>query len=186
MRPGIILPLAATLLMGCSIDTLYQMRQRQKIHPLEQVAFQDLLNKYMNKETTSVGTVEGIYAVSSVVTRKGKGVFASEEKEKVIERRENFTKVAIIHDQRSANREFLEISLDKVYLPSYSVVGEFSSAAEANLLVYKHFESRGRFNTYTFSYDRQRDLLEGVRTENNGKFVYTYQLTYLKLSPKSK
>ncbi len=181
-----LLILSVCVLSGCSIDKLYRLRQRQKIYALEQFDFKDLVNKYMSKEATSVGTIEGVYSVTSVVSRKGKGLLSAEETEKVTQRKENYAKVAIVRDQDSANREFLEISLDKEYLPSYSIVGEFNHAADANLLVYKHFESRGRHTTYTFSYDKSRDILEGIRTENNGNFVYTYKLTYLKLSPKGK
>lgn len=170
---------------GCSVEKLYRMRQRQKVYALEQVDFKDLVNRYMAKRESSVGTVEGIYSVSSVVIRKGKGVLSSEEKEKVVDRKENYSKIAIIRDEGSANREYLEVSLDKAYMPSYSVVGEFSGLSEGNLLVYKHFESRGRSDSYTFSYDQARDILEGIRTESNGNFTYTYKLTYLKLAPKS-
>jgi hypothetical protein len=171
---------------SCSIDRLYRMRQRQKIYALEQFDFKDLVNKYMSKDGTSVGTVEGVYSVSSLVVRKGKGFLSSEEKEKVVDRKENYSKVAIIRDKDSANREYLEVSLDKEFLPSFSIVGEFSRTAESNLLVYNHFESRGRTSSYTFSYDKAKDILEGVRTENGGNFTYTYKLTYLKLSPKAK
>jgi len=56
--------------------------------------------------------------------------------------------------------------------------------ADANILVYKHLESRGKSSSYTFTYDRTKDILEGIRKENNGQFEYTYQLTYMKLHPK--
>lgn len=161
------------------------MRQRQKVYALEQFDFKDLVNRYMAKSASSLGTVEGIYSVSSIVIRKGKGILASEEKEKIVDRKENYSKVAIIRDDGSGNREYLEVSLDKEYLPSYSVVGEFSGLSEGNLLVYKHFESRGRSDSYTISYDKAKDILEGIRTESNGNFTYTYKLTYLKLAPKS-
>ena len=85
----------------------------------------------------------------------------------------------------NAAREYLEVPLDKDYLPSYSVRGEFTGMTEGNILVYKHFESRGRIVSYTFTYDKARDILEGVRTENDGAFTITYKLTYLKLSQKN-
>lgn len=161
------------------------MRQKQKINPYEQIDFRAMVDRYMNKDQSSVGTIEGIYSVSSLITKKGKGLLSATEKEKVVERKENYSKVAIIRDSGNANREYLEVPLDKDFLPTYSIRGEFTNVADGNIMVYKHFESRGRVLSYTFSYDKQKDILEGIRTENDGGFTITYKLTYLKLLPKS-
>lgn len=169
---------------ACSIDKLYQMKQNRKVNPYEQVNFNKIVKLYMAKDKTSVGTIEGIYAVSSLVTKKGKGMLSSSEKEKVTDRKENYSEVAIIQDKNTSGREYLEVPLDKDYVPTYSVRGEFTGMTEGNILVYKHFESRGRVVTYTFTYDQAHDILEGVRTENDGSFTITYKLTYLKLFPK--
>ncbi len=177
--------IALVTFSSCSFETLYKMRQRQKIHAYEQIEFTNMVSRYMTKTQSSVGTIEGIYSVSSLVTKKGKGLLSSTEKEKVVSRDENFSKVAIIKDTDHAGREYLEVPITKDFLPSYDVRGEFTGMTEGNILVYKHFESRGRAETYTFTFDNARDMLEGVRTENNGNFVFTYKLTYLKLTPKS-
>lgn len=184
MRIIIAVVLLGALLVSCSMDKLYSMKQRSKVYSYEQIDFHDLMKRYVNKEQSSVGEIEGIYSVSMVVYKKGKGVLSSTEKEKVSERKENYMQVAIIKDTNGANREYVEVPLDKKFLPSYSIRGEFSRMADANILVYKHFESRGRESSYTFTFDRTKDILEGVRKENNGQFEYTYQLTYMKLQPK--
>lgn len=171
-------------LFSCSIDKLYGLRQKQKTLSYEQITFQDMVKKYFQKDQSSSHTVEGIYSVTSVVTRKGRGLFSSEEKEKTTDRKENYAQVAIVQDERSAGREYIEIPLGKDFLPSYSIRGEFSKMAEGNVLVYKHFEPRGKINTYTFTYDRVTDILEGVRTENSSAATITYKLTYLKIYPK--
>lgn len=170
---------------SCSMEKLYRMRQKQKVNPYEQIDFASMVNRYLNKDKSSIGTIEGIYSVSSLITKKGKGLLSSTEKEKVVERKENYSKVAIIRDAANPNREYLEVPLDKDFLPTYSIRGEFTNVSDGNIMVYKHFESRGRVFSYTFSYDQQRDMLEGVRTENDGSFTITYKLTYLKLLPKT-
>ena len=71
-------------------------------------------------------------------------------------------------------------------MPSLSVVGEFKELSESNLLMYKHFESKGKTTSFTFSYDRVKDILEGVRTESANNSIITYKLTYVKLEPKAK
>ncbi len=174
----------AVMLSSCSIEKLYSLRYKQKRPEFEQIDFHDLTQRYMYKEEQT-NSIEGIYAVSVVVLRKGKPFLSSTEKEKIVERKENYSTVAIIRDPNNANREYLEISLDKTQLPSYSVRGEFTKLAESNLLIYRHFESRKQVSTYTFSYDGVRDMLEGVRKENSGNSEFTYTLTYVKLHPKN-
>lgn len=173
------------LTTSCSFETLYKMQLRRKPSPYEQLEFADMAKLYLGKDRTSIGTIEGIYSVSSLVTKKGKGILSSTEKEKTVERKENYSTVAILHDSQNPNRDFMEIPMDKDFLPSYSVRGEFTGLTEGNVMVYKQLESRGRETSYTFMYDQSRDLLEGIRTENEGNFTYTYKLTYLKLFPKA-
>jgi hypothetical protein len=38
--------------------------------------------------------------------------------------------------------------------------------------------------TYSFTYDRDKDILEGIRIETSGNVTYTYKLTFAKLYPK--
>ncbi len=180
---GIVIVLILTS-SSCSVEKLYTMRQKQKVNPYEQIDFGSMVNRYLNKDKTSVGTIEGIYSVSSLIIKKGKGLLSATEKEKVVERKENYSKVAIIRDPGNTNREYLEVPLDKDLLPSYSVRGEFTNVSDGNIMVYKHFEPRGKVLSYTFSYDKEKDILEGIRTENDGSFTITYKLTYLKLLPK--
>lgn len=169
---------------GCSMEKLYQMGQRHKLYSQEQFNFKDLTNLYLSKDQPSVGTVEGIYSVSIVIIKKGKGLLSSTEKERTVERRENYSKVAILRTPGNANREFIEVSMDKEFQVSYSIVGEFTRATDSNILIYKHLEPRGKSTSYTFTYDKASDLLEGIRTENSGSATFTYKLTYIKLFPK--
>lgn len=173
------------ILASCSPEKLYQIQKARKINPYEQVDFNNIVKRYFSKERSSIGTVEGIYSVSSLITKKGKSLLSNTEKEKVIERKENYSKVAIVYDPNHADREYFEISLDKEMLPSYSVRGEFTGISEGNILVYKHFEGKGKILSYTFTYDKARDMLEGIRTESERGATITYKLTYLKLYPKA-
>jgi hypothetical protein len=175
----------ALMITSCSFEKLYKMNQHRKVSPYEQINFNEMVSRYVNKDKSSVGSIEGIYSVSSLVSKKGKGLLSATEKEKIVDRDENFSKVAIIQDSQHPGREYLEVPLDKDFLPSYSIRGEFTGLSDGNILVYKHFEPRGKIVSYTFSYDQARDILEGVRKENNGSFEFTYKLTYLKLAPKA-
>lgn len=185
MKKSLVIVLVSMVMIvsSCSVEKLYSLRYKQKRPEFEQIDFHDLTQRYMYKEDNA-NSIEGIYAVSVVVLRKGKPFLSSTEREKIIERKENYSTVAIIRDPNNANREYLEISLDKTQLPAYSVRGEFTKLAESNLLIYRHFEPRKQVATYTFTYDEVRDMLEGIRKENSGNSEFTYTLTYVKLHPK--
>lgn len=175
--------LLLVVLSSCSFNKLAQMSQVRKTAPFEQVDFHELIQRYMNKEAASSESIEGVYSVSAVIIKKGKKLLSSDDRERVLVRKENYSKVAILKDRIGSDREYIEISLDKEKQPSYSVRGEFTGMTEANILVYTHFESRDERMTYTFTYDRTRELLEGIRTEMKGQSEIIYKLTYIKLSP---
>ncbi|MFM9836785.1 MAG: hypothetical protein ACKVOQ_00900 [Cyclobacteriaceae bacterium] len=185
MKIKVILLIALGIIsQSCSIDKLYQMKQNRKSYGFEQVDFDDIAKLYMGKGKVNEGNIEGIYSVSSIIVKKGKGFLSSTEKEKVMDRRENYSKVAIFKDRDKSDREYFEVPIDKEKMPSYSIRGEFNKVSEGNILVYKHFEHRGKVLTYTFTYDSEKDILEGIRTEVDGAFTVTYKLTYLRLFPK--
>jgi hypothetical protein len=171
------------VLTSCSMNSLVQMSQVRKTAPFEQVDFHQLMQRYMNKDAVSAESIEGVYSVSAVIIKKGKKLLSSEDRERVLVRKENYSKVAILKERAGSGREYIQISLDKEKQPSYSIRGEFTGMTEANILVYTHFESRDERITYTFTYDRTRELLEGIRTEMKGQSEITYKLTYIKLSP---
>jgi|SRR6267154_3841464 len=178
--------LAALLaLCSCSFQKMYQANNTRIQHSsYEQINFVDLVKKYVTKNKSGQG-IEGIYSVSIVVLKKSKGLFASEEKERIIEQKDHYAQVAIIQDNARNNREFIEVPIDKNNQTSYSVRGELTTLAEGNILVLKHFEPKGKALTYSFTYDMEKDILEGIRTETNGRNVtYTYKLNFVKLYPK--
>lgn len=182
-RGWLILAVAAFLLSGC-MQKLVEMNPKvaSKQSEFEQVDFHQLMKRYMSKEVSSASDIEGIYSVSIVIEKKSQPLFSTQQKERVVQRKENYATVAILHDHRS-KREFMEISLEKENQPSYPVRGEFTAMNDANIMIYKHFEPKGKSTTYTFSFDKEKDMLEGIRTEVNGKTEFTYKLVYLKLQP---
>lgn len=186
MREKLSVLIILFLVSSCSIDRMYQKKISKKSNAFDQVDFDDLAKLYMGKnQVADEENIEGIYSVSSVIIKKGKGLFSVSEKEKVMDRKENYSKVVIFKDRDNSNRDYFEVPIDKAKLPSYSIRGEFNRISEGNILVYKHFEPRGKILTYTFTYDSKKDILEGIRTEAKGSYTITYQLTYLKLIPKS-
>ena len=173
--------IAALLLPGCSIEKLHQKKRVDK-SPFEQIDFQALVKRYLKKEKPN--TIEGIYLVSGSVTKKNNGFMNSSEKEKIKDRKENYAQVAILRDIGETGRDFIELSLDKEFQPSYSIVGEFVTTTSGNLLMYKHLDPKNKNTTFTFTTDEKGDILEGVRVENEGNSTITYRLSYVKTYPK--
>lgn len=129
-----------------------------------------------------LNSIEGIYSVSGSVTKKGKGFLGSADKVKTTDQKDNYAKVAIIRDPEGTGREYIEVSLDKENLTSYSIIGEFNTTEGGSILVYKHMEGKGKSTSFNFTTEKISDILEGVRVENDGGTVITYRLTYVKLS----
>lgn len=171
-------------LCSCSIEKIYQASTLRSKQLYEQISFVELMKKYMDKEKSGQGNVEGIYSVSSLILKKSKGLFSSEEKERTVDQKEHYAQVAVIRDDARNNREFVEIPIDKNYLSSYPIRGEFTALSEGNVLVLKHFEPKGKMLIYSFVYDKDKDILEGIRTETSGNVTYTYKLIFVKLYPK--
>ena len=104
-------------------------------------------------------------------------------RDKTTDRKENYATVAILRDE-AQGRDFIELSLNSKDQASYSIVGEFNNTATGNLLVYKHFDAKGKDTSYTFTRDENSEILEGVRVINDGATQITFKLTYVKLAPK--
>ncbi|GHN01892.1 hypothetical protein WSM22_33810 [Cytophagales bacterium WSM2-2] len=173
----------AVLCASCFFNTVPQVQKGSKA-PYEQINFVELMRKYIDKSNNGQRTIEGIYSVSASITKKSKGLFSSVEKEKTLEQKEHYAQVAIIRDNSKNNREYVEIPIDKTNQSSYPIRGEFTTLSEGNILVLHHFEPKGKTLTYTFTYDQDKEMLEGIRTETSGGATITHKLVFMKLYPK--
>ena len=119
-------PLIAILVLSgsCSVEKLHQMKQTQKRTEFEQMDFDDLAKLYMTKKIGE-NELEGIYSVSHIIVKRAKGFLSSVEKEKVVDRKENFGRVAIFSDQGKSARNFFEVPLTDSRQLSHSIRGEF-------------------------------------------------------------
>jgi len=141
--------------------------------------FQDLIDRYMQKSESN--SIEGVYSVSGVVVKKSKNLIGT-EKEKTTDRKENYATVAILRENADSGN-YIELSLNRKELTSYSIIGEFKKAS-GNLLVYRHFDPKGKEDaSFTFTADEKGELLDGIRVDDEGGKQVTYKLTYVKLKP---
>lgn len=148
----------------------------------EHIDFEGMVKRYLTKDTQPMEVLEGIYSVSAIISRRG-GFLANPNREKIVDRKDNYAKVVIMKDTEHTNREYLEISLASKVPGKYPVVGEFSSISEGNVFVYKHYEPKEPVISYSFVLS-EFDILDGILTKVVKRKIITYKLSYLKIYPK--
>lgn len=161
-----------------------QSARSRNASTFEQIDFEGILKRYLGKDFKPGAPIEGIYEVSCTITKRGKGFLSRVERDKIVMRRENYAKVAIVKDWPDTEREYLEISLNAKSAPQYPIIGDFQSFAEGGGFVYKHYVPKGPSEPFTFTRDLQPEILEGIRSEVKGSKTIIYKLTYLKIYPK--
>ena len=151
----------------------------------QEVDFEDLMHRYFGKETGSFNKLEGIYSVSCVITKSSKSFFTGQLKVKVVERKDNYARVAILKDWPGTNRDFIEVSLSYHVTDKYPIVGELSTLSAGEVFIYKHIEPDGSSVDFSMA-TNSPDLIDGEHSEMLKHKTVTYKLSYMKIFPKEK
>lgn len=161
---------------------LLKSSKKQKGNFTEQINFEDMVKRYLTKESTPAGKLEGIYSVSAMVTKRG-GFLSNPNKEKVMTRKDNYATVVIIKNSGKEDREYLSVSLDSKIPGRYPVVGEFTTMSNGGTFLYKHYQPETTGMSFTFVLS-EYDLLDGILTKVEKRKTITYKLSYLKIYPR--
>lgn len=180
--PFLCVMILAGSVAEAQVKSLFPKRHK---HTYEEVGTEEMIRRFVSKPAANVVSIEGIYSVSSVVTKRGKGLLSSEIKEKVVDRKDNYAKVAIIRDWANSDHEFIEISMTQTGVQKYPIVGELTTLSEGRGFLCMHTEPNGDVLTFTFTYAGNSDILEGNYTKLDGSKTITYTLTLLKTFPKT-
>jgi len=143
------------------------------------------MHRYLGKETGSFNKLEGIYSVSCVITKSSKSFLTGQHKVKVVERKDNYARVAILKDWPGAKRDFIEVSLSYHVANKYPIVGEMSTLSRGEAYIYKHMEPDGSVRDFSMA-TASLDLIEGEHSEMYNRKTITWKLSYLKIYPKEK
>ncbi len=175
---------AILLLLACvaSVAMKAQPSEKAKIKGVyQEVDFEDLIHRYFGKHESA--PIEGIYSVSCVITRRSKRLLSKREKIKVVERRDNYARAAILRDWPGSKRDFIEVTLSYRDAKRYPIVGELQTLAEGRTFIYRHFEPDG--SSFDFSMiNESPEMMEAEFSETHRRKIITYKLSYLKLYPK--
>lgn len=152
----------------------------------QEVDLEGMIRRYIAKTHRQEASIEGIYTVSCVISKKGTTLFNPSGRERTVTRKDNYARVAILRDWPDSNTEYVEISLNEKNAPRYPIVAEINGLSEGSGFIYKHIEPKGETLTFTFLYDQAKpDILDGVYTVTKRSAEITYKLTYVKVYPKN-
>lgn len=168
------------------MPTTSRKSKSPKLSNYKEVDLEEMIRRYIAK-THDERSIEGIYTVSCVITKKGKTLLSpTTDKLRTILRKDNYARVAIVKDWPGSDTEYVEISLTQKDASRQPIVAELTGLSEGGGFIYKHFEPKGKVLSFTFLYDQSKpDILEGVYTLNERGSEVVYKLTYVKVYPKA-
>ncbi len=184
MRVLFVLWVGVFLLAGTTLSAQSKSKNRVKKSVYQEVDLEDMIKRYFGKEVNTAKSIEGIYSVSCVITKRSKNFFTGAERLRVVERKDNYARVAILRDWPSSKRDFIEVSMSYHIANKYPIVGEFEALSEENGFIYKHTEPDGTRLNFSMIFDYS-DMIEGEYAEISKRKTITYRLSYLKIYPKT-
>jgi hypothetical protein len=156
--------------------------KRLKKTNYEEVDFEDLVHRYVGKD--SGHPLEGIYSVSCVITKRNKKFLSKAERIRIVGRKDNYARVAVLKDWPGSKQDFIEVSLSYRDAKKYPIVGHLSLLADSEGMIYSHLEPDG--STLTFSMlSESVELIEAEYSNMQKRQTITYRLSYLKIYPKA-
>ena len=165
--------LLLTILIGCS--SKISSPKYPEIRWERCKGDEEKIKKYLDDDKGNLDPIEGIYSNSSQVTEKM--LFGFYEKE--ISKSNHFARVAIVKENKSFGREFVEVVIKAEDLPKYSIRADFTRVQNDKMYLSKQFSPDGKFQNYTFAFDPMTGFLEG--SNKNG--AVTPKISYVKLYP---
>jgi hypothetical protein len=165
-----------------SAQSIFKMRAKKSVY--KEVDLEEMIKRYFGKEIGAINSIEGIYSVSCVITKKSRHFLTGSDKFRVVERKDNYARIAILKDWPGSNRDFLEVSMSYHVANKYPIVGELERLAEGNGYIYTHFEPDGTKFTFSMIHDNS-DLIDGEYSKIDKRKTITYKLSYLKIYPKA-
>lgn len=179
---NVVLMLFTCLLTGSVLAQGDEPAKKQsRKFQYEEVGFEEMMRRYFQKESSH--ELEGIYSVSCVITKRSKVFLSKREKFKILERQDNYARVAIVKDWPASKRDFIEISLSYRDGKKYPIVGEIDGVFQGNAFIYKHIEPDGSVISFSMIHESP-ERIEGEFSKMVRRKTITYKLSYLKTYPK--
>jgi hypothetical protein len=142
-----------------------------------------MIHRYLHRDGRSASEVEGIYSVSCIITKSKRHWLTGNDMVRVVERKDNYARVAIMKETLNLKRDFIEVSMSFKDATKYPIVGDLAVLADGSGYVYKHVEPDGEIIYFSMLLTHA-DLLEGQFSRSKRNKIITTRLSYFKLYPK--
>lgn len=176
MRIVVVLVVAVLASQGAVAQMLIN---KKKKFSYEEIDFENAIKRYFGKSMTY--PVEGIYSVSCVVSKRSKKFLSYSDKVRVMARKDNYAKVAVLKDWPNSHRDFIEVSLNNRNTQTFPIIGELDAVAGGSGYVYTHIEPDGK--RFQFSMVDTDGILEAEYSVVIKRKTITYRLSYIKIYP---
>jgi hypothetical protein len=174
--------LVLSLLMAAELVSAQSKPKHGKKIVYEEVDFEDMMRRYFGKEKSD--PLEGIYSVSCVITKRNKRFLSKRERIRIVGRKDNYARIALLKDWPGSKRDYIEVSLSYRDAKKYPIVGELNSLLEGQGFIYKHIEPDGMPVSFSMINESQ-EMLEAEYSDMQKRKTITYKLSYLKTYPKT-
>jgi hypothetical protein len=181
MRKIVLALLACVVLFAAQAQEQPQKKKSRK-YQYDEVDFEEMMRRYFLKGRSD--ELEGIYSVSCVITKRSRVFLSKREKIRIVERQDNYARVAIVKDWPDSKRDFIEISLSYHDAKKYPIMGEINGISQGKGMIYKHIEPDGTIVSFSMI-SESSELLEGEYSKIEKRKTITYKLSYLKIYPKN-
>lgn len=183
LRRG-ILWMAIAISAICAIEAHAQTKTKQHRYIYQQIDLEEMVRRFISK-TPEPGSIEGIYSVSCIIMKSNRSWITGHQRDRAINRKDNYAKVAILKDWPGSDTEYIELSLNAKNSPQYPIVSTITSLSDGRGFLFRHLEPDNNHMTFTFTLDEYPDILQGAHTIQRGKATIVYKLSYLKTFPKA-
>lgn len=161
----------------------HAQQKKPKHYAYQQIDLEELVRRFISK-TPEPGSIEGIYSVSCAIIKRNKSWITGQEREREVNHKDNYAKVAILKDWPGSDTQYIELSLNANEAPHYPIVSTITSLANSAGFLFTHYEPDNTRMTFTFTLDGYPDLLEGAYTTQHRKATIVYKLSYFRTFPK--
>jgi hypothetical protein len=166
--------------------TFSQSKAKLRKTRYEEIDIENLIHRYFGKETDGFTRLEGIYSVSCLITKSSNAFLTGQLKQRIVERKDNYARIALMRDWPGTGRDFIEVSLSYHVANKYPIVGELTAlSAGGEAYIYRHIEPDGSVRDFSMA-SSLPDIIEGQFSEMHGRSTITYQLSYMKIYPKDR
>jgi S1-C subfamily serine protease len=134
------------------------------------------IREYFDDNNSKLDPIEGFFTLS---------IKYYDEYGNLLKNDDNWSKIAIVKDNNSLTREFIEVNLQTDGFPKYAITADFTKASNGVLYLSKQFSKDGKFTNENYTWDKDLEMLFTEKVAySNDNIKYIIKKYYTKVYPK--